>query len=309
MGDVKAGLRRRPKSLPSRYFYDARGSRIFQWITNLPEYYLSRAEQEILDRHGEEIVAALVGKRCTVVDLGAGDGHKTRVLLEQLRGRSPAVAYAPVDLSWGALDEAVSRVRLELPGIEVLPLRTEYGEGLRRLSRVRARDEAKLVLFLGSSIGNFERGEAVDFLRDLRGGLRPGDHALVGFDLLKDPTVLQRAYDDAQGVTAAFNLNLLVRINRELGADFDVASFEHRARFDPRRPAMESWLVSCRRQEVKIAGETFTFEAGEAIHTEISCKYLEEDVTAFAREAGFQEAGRFRDRRHWFLDALWRAGG
>ena len=302
------GLGRSPRSIPSRWFYDPRGSRIFQWISNLPEYYLTRAEREILERHGEAMVKPLLGKRLTVVDLGAGDGHKTRLLIDRLRGRSPSLTYAPIDVSQSALDEATGRLRAEQPGLEVLALRAEYGKGLRRLARLR-RGDTKLVLFLGSSIGNLERGEALDFLRDLRRALRPGDHVLVGFDLVKDPEALRRAYDDPQGITAAFNLNLLVRMNRELGADFDLAGFRHRATFDPRRPAMESWLVSRRRQTVTLAGRRFAFEPGEEIHTEISCKYRERDVTAFARDAGFEEVGRFRDRLRRFLDALWRVGG
>jgi len=302
--DVLGGLARRPRAIPSRWFYDARGSRLFQWITRLPEYYLTRVELGILRRDADRIAAPLAGAPCTVVDLGAGDGHKTRVLLERLL-RGGQVTYAPIDLSRVAVDEAASSVRAELPGVEVVPLCGEYAAGLRTLAAQRA--GALLVLFLGSSIGNMERPAAVAFLRALRRRLRPGDHALVGFDLLKDVRLLRAAYDDAQGVTAAFNLNLLARIDRELGADFDPSAFAHRATFDPRRPAMESWLVSRRRQRVTVAGRSFAFEAGEAIHTEISCKYREADVAAFARDAGFEEVARLRDERRWFCDALWRA--
>jgi uncharacterized SAM-dependent methyltransferase len=192
------------------------------------------------------------------------------------------------------------------PRLRVEPVQGEYFDGLRTLGQ---RDGgALLVLFLGSNVGNLERGEAIAFLRSLRGALRPGDHVLVGFDLLKDPATLRAAYDDPDGVTAAFNLNLLARINRELDGDFDPGAFEHVATFDPARPAMESWLRSRRRQRVRVAGRCFRFEAGERIHTEVSCKYRERDVAAFAAAAGFEEAGRFRDRRRWFVDALWRVG-
>ncbi|HUL60060.1 MAG TPA: L-histidine N(alpha)-methyltransferase [Anaeromyxobacteraceae bacterium] len=303
--DVLAGLSRRPRAIPSRWFYDARGSRLFQWITRLPEYYLTRVELEILQRHGDRIAAPFAGARCTVVDLGAGDGHKTRAVLERLLRGGP-VTYAPIDLSPAAVEEAASSVRAALPEVEVVPLCAEYTAGLRALG-ASPRSGALLVLFLGSSIGNLERPAAGAFLRALRHRLRPGDHALVGFDLVKDVPLLRAAYDDAQGVTAAFNLNLLARIDRELGADFDPGAFQHRATFDPRRPAMESWLVSRRRQRVTVAGHAFAFEAGEAIHTEISCKYREADVAAFAREAGFEELDLLCDERRWFCDALWRA--
>jgi len=304
--DVLAGLSARPKSLPSLYFYDAWGSRLFQRIMALPEYYPTRCEREILERHGARIAASLGGGPVTVVDLGAGDGDKTRVLLSRLAG-SRRLAYAPVDVSPAALRAASARVRRERPAVELVPVEAEYAEGLRWL---RAREESGtlLVLFLGSNLGNLERREAVAFLRELRLALRPRDHALVGLDLVKDPIFLQRAYDDPAGVTAAFNLNLLVRINRELGADFDLAGFQHRATFDPARPAMESWLVSRRPQTVTVAGERFAFRVGEPIHTEISCKYREQDLAHLAWESGLEEVGRFLDSRRWFADVLWRAG-
>jgi dimethylhistidine N-methyltransferase len=304
LADVLAGLRARPRSLPSRYFYDARGSRLFQWISQLPQYYLTRVETRILDAHAHLILAPLRGRPSTVVDLGAGDGHKTRILLRGLMGRGAPVTYAPVDVSPEALDEAAARVRADLPGVVVRPLRATYGRALRTLDGPG--DGARLVLFLGSSIGNLEHEVALRFLRELRRALRPGDHALVGFDLVKPLHVLRPAYDDPYGVTHAFNLNLLVRINRELGADFDLAGFRHLATWDPVRPAMESWLEATRPQVVHVAHDTFTFRAGERIHTEISCKYSVAQVTAFAADAGFTEVARFTDRDHWFVDALWR---
>jgi len=306
--DVLAGLGATPRTLPSMYFYDAWGSRLFQRIMALEEYYPTRCELEILARHGDELVAPLAARHGTVVDLGAGDGAKTSLLLARLHGRSPSLAYAPIDVSLAALRDSSARMAERYPGLHVAPIAGEYAEGLRWLGE-RAASGALLVLFLGSNIGNLERDAAVAFLRELRGALHAGDHVLVGFDLLKDLDVLRRAYDDARGVTAAFNLNLLARMNRELGADIDLSSFAHRATFDPARPAMESWLVSLRSQVVTVAGRRFSLRAGEPIHTEISCKYREEDVTAFARLAGFEEAGRFRDRRGWFLDALWRVPG
>jgi dimethylhistidine N-methyltransferase len=305
--DVLAGLAARPRRLPSLWFYDDLGSRLFERIMELPEYYLTRCEREILEREAGRIVAPLAGRPCTVVDLGAGDGDKTRLLLERLHG-SPGLAYAPVDVSISALRQVTAQTARRWPGLRVLPVAAEYAEALRQL-RAREPDRALLVLLLGSNIGNLERPQAVALLRALRRALRPGDHALVGFDLLKDLRVLRGAYDDGQGVTAAFNLNLLARMNRELAGDFHLAAFAHRATFDPARPAMESWLVSLRRQRVRVAGRTFALGAGEAIHTEISCKYREADLSAFAAEAGFEERGRFLDARGWFADALWSAGG
>jgi len=306
LADVQAGLARRPRSLPSALFYDARGSQLFQWITNLPDYYLTRVEREILEAHGDAIVAPVATGRCTVVDLGAGDGHKTQLLLRRLLAGGAEVTYAPVDISQAALDVARERVRAELPGVAVRPVRATYARALRLLAGGRD-DGPKLVLFLGSSIGNLEHQAARDFLGGLRRALRPGDHVLVGFDLVKPLPILLAAYDDPQGLTAAFNLNLLTRLNRELGADFDLQAFRHVATWDPGRPAMESWLESRRAQVVHLGRIAHAFAAGERIHTEISCKYTGAQLTAFAAGAGFGEVGRFTDRAGWFADALWRA--
>jgi L-histidine N-alpha-methyltransferase len=305
LADVQAGLGRQPRSLPSKYFYDDRGSRLFQWICRLPDYYLTRVEREILDRHGGAILAPLCGRPCTVVDLGAGDGHKTLRLLRRLAQAGAGVTYAPVDLSQAALEEAAARVRSRLPGLPVQPVRATYSSALRRLASLPQAD-SRLVLFLGSSIGNFEHAAARSTLRALRRALRPGDHLLVGFDLVKPLSLLQRAYDDPPGVTRAFNLNLLARINRELGADFDLSAFRHVATWDPVRPAMESWLESTRAQAVRIAAHRHRFAPGERIHTEISGKYSDAQVTAFGADAGFTEVGRFSDPSRWFVDVLWR---
>ncbi len=304
--DVVTGLALPRKEIPSRWLYDARGSRLFQEIMALDAYYPTRVEHEILERHAGAIASRLHGDACTVVDLGAGDGVKTRLLLAALGQRRARTTYTPIDLSPEALSEATRRMETDVPGVRLAPVQADYLEGLRSLGPRSA--GPLLVLFLGSNIGNLEPADAMRFLRSLRRSIRAGDHLLVGFDLLKDRSTLQAAYADEAGVTAAFNLNLLYRINRELDGDFDPMTFEHVATFDPVRPAMESWLRSRRRQLVRVAGRPFRFEAGERIHTEISCKYRERDVGFLARLAGLEEVERFRDRRSWFVDALWRLG-
>jgi L-histidine Nalpha-methyltransferase len=306
LSDVLAGLARRPRALPSRWFYDARGSQLFQWITNLPGYYLTRVEREILATHADALLAPLRGPACTVVDLGAGDGHKTQLLLRRLAGRA-AVTYAPVDVSAAALEEAAARVRQELPEVAIRPLQASWGDALARLAR-SAGGGPRLVLFLGSSIGNLEHAEATALLRELRRALRPGDHLLVGFDLVKPLPLLLAAYDDPQGVTRAFNLNLLQRMNRELGTTLEVDAFRHHATWDPERPAMESWLEVVRPQQVRLAGQVVRLAAGERLHTEISCKYTGAQISGLAAAAGFAEVGRFHDAQGWFADALWSAG-
>jgi dimethylhistidine N-methyltransferase len=302
---VLAGLGRPRKALPSHLFYDDVGSRLFQWITQLPEYYPTRVEREVLRRHGARLAARFAGAAVTLVDLGAGDGHKTREVVDHLVRAGARVTYAPVDVSRAALDAAAAR--MDGAGCARLaPLHARYEEGVRRAAALDP-GAPRLVLFLGSSIGNLEHVEALAFLRVLRAALAPGDHALVGFDLVKPLPVLRLAYDDPQGVTRAFNLNLLVRLNRELGADFDLSGFDHVASWDPVRPAMESWLESARAQRVRIAGRTFAFAAGERIHTEISCKYTPAMISGFARDAGFRELETFTDGKGWFADALWAA--
>jgi len=303
---VLAGLRRRPKQLPSAYFYDEEGSRLFRRIMALPEYYVTRAESEILTTHAVRIAAACASRRVTLVDLGAGDGTKTSVLLESLAVACTELVYAPVDICAEALTELEVAHARRHPQIPVASFVGDYAEGLAAVGK-RFQDHVRVALFLGSNLGNLPPEEALALLGTWRRALRPGDLLLLGLDLMKDPELLQAAYDDAEGVTAAFNLNLLVRMNRELGADFDPSSFRHYARFDPRRNAMESYLVSTRDQLVRVGGECIGFAAWEAIQTEMSCKYRESDVEAFARTVGLSPVAWFYDSRRWFLDALLRA--
>lgn len=299
------GLSSAPKTLSSMYFYDDHGSELFRRIMELPEYYLTRSELDVLTRHGSAIVAPLKGAPCDVVDLGAGDGLKTKLLLEQLRSATTDVRYVPIDVSAYALKAALARCDEQVSGISARGVVAEYAQGIAWLSR-NDPGRQRLVLALGSNVGNMQRPVAVEFFRALRAALAPGDHVLVGFDLMKDVSLLQRAYDDSAGVTAQFNLGLLRRINRELGGDFDIAAFRHFAAFSPRLQAMESYLLSTRAQRVRIGHRSYAFDAWEPIQTEISCKYRPSDVRSFAREAGFTEVQHYFDERRWFLDALWR---
>jgi len=305
--DVHDGLASAQKSLPSVYFYDERGSELFRQIMELPEYYLTRAERQILERHGSRLAAPFRAAPCDVVDLGAGDGTKARLLLEELRAVGADVRYCPIDVSETALLTVLGACARDLPWLATESVVAEYAAGIRWVA-AQGGARRRLVLLLGSNIGNLDDGAARAFFRDLRGALREGDHVLVGFDLVKDAAVLQRAYDDGAGITAEFNLNLLRRINGELGGTFEPENFRHFAAFSPARRAMESYLLSRRRQTALVEGRAYDFDAWEPIHTEISRKYRERDVTAFALEAGFVEVAHFLDEERLFVDAFWRVG-
>jgi len=302
---VVSGLARHPRALSSLWFYDDRGSALFREIMALPGYYPTRAEREILERHASAIIRSSCTERLLVVDLGAGDASKTRYLLDAAREAGVDATYAPIDVSEGALVTAQASIDAVLPGQRVLPVVGDYASGLAELA-VREPATPRLVLLLGSNIGNLEHDAASALLASIVRGLGPRDRLLVGYDLMKDPRRLRAAYDDPEGVTAAFNLNLLARINRELGADFDLEGFRHVATLDLRRPAMESWIVSTKRQVVRVAGHDFELDAWEPIHTEISCKYGDEHLERFASEARLVEVERYFDERRDFVDVLYR---
>lgn len=306
--DVLAGLSEKPKRLPSKYFYDGAGSRLFQRIMALPEYYLTACETEILNAHAEEIIAPLAkGGPFNLVDLGAGDGKKTKILLEALRDRDTDFTYVPIDISEAAMKSLVASVHDEMPDLCVQGLVCEYADGVRYLGRMGV-DRRSLVLFLGSNIGNFNRVQANGFLRRLWSALHTDDYALIGFDLKKDIEILLAAYNDSQGATHEFNLNLLHRINRELGADFDVSRFRHFGTYNVFSGAMESYLVSLVPQLVNIGALdlSFSFDAWEPVHTEYSYKYLRSDIDRLARDTGFSVQRQFDCDRGFFLDSLWR---
>ncbi|MGI4831948.1 MAG: L-histidine N(alpha)-methyltransferase [Janthinobacterium lividum] len=312
---VRQGLSQTPKTLSSKYFYDELGSRLFQQIMALPEYYPTRTELAIFAAQGAAIGRALgAGAGATeplaVVELGAGDGLKTKLLLRELLAARPGAAptYVPVDISPSALDGLVATLRQELPALPTEPLAAEYGAALRELA---ARPGAKAVLFLGSNIGNFGPAEQLQFLRALAGPLTPADRLLVGFDLRKDPRRIRAAYDDAAGTTAAFNFNLLRRLNAELDADFQLADWQHFPDYDPSTGAMRSWLVSGRAQAVRVGalgGQVFEFAAWEAIHTENSYKFTLPQIEALAAGAGLRVVEVFEDEQHDFADVVLAVG-
>lgn len=296
--DAIGGLSANPKRLPPRYFYDDVGSALFEAITALPEYGLTRADERLLRQHAGEI-ARIAGGRAQVVELGSGTGRKTRWILEAL-GKP---AYHAIDVSAAALEHC----RRDLAAYARLLLhQASYLDGLRTAAGLRTCDPL-LLLFLGSTIGNFEPDEAAAFLTDVRSLLRPGDLFLIGFDLVKDREVFIAAYDDPVGVTAAFNLNVLARLNRELGANFDLESFSHEARYDESARRVEMHLRSATAQTVTIpgAGDAFRFAAGETIWTESSHKYTAAELDQLARTSGFNECRQWVDAEWPFAESLW----
>ncbi len=301
--DVAAGLTAVPKHLSCRYFYDRRGSALFEQICRLPEYYLTRAEEEILRRHGGEI-AALFDSPVNLIELGSGSSAKTRFLIEAFLARQTEQRYIAVDICRPALEEAAFDLAHDYPTLTVLAIAGEYRQALSRLrgtefqSVLSAPRPPRLILWLGSNIGNFDRAAAARFLRNLRETFQPGDRLLVGIDLRKDPAILEAAYDDASGVTAAFNRNLLVRVNRKLGGHFEPGSFRHQAIYDRDAGRVAMYLVSEAAQTVAIdrLRLSVSFAADEAIHTEDSFKYSLPEIERLAARAGL------RRERTW-LDA------
>ncbi|MGN6314117.1 MAG: L-histidine N(alpha)-methyltransferase [Rhodanobacteraceae bacterium] len=281
--DVLHGLRRQPKRLPSKYFYDARGSELFERICEQPEYYLTRVELSILRGHIGDIAEA-IGPDALLMEYGSGNGLKTRLLLRHLH--SP-VAYVPVEIAREALLASMDGLSAEFPDIEMLPVCADFTEPLA-LPRAARSARRVVAFFPGSTIGNFETGEAVRLLRQMREQIGRNGAALIGVDLKKDRADLEAAYNDTAGVTAEFTLNLLGRCNRELGADFDLAAFRHRARWNALAGRIETHVLSTRKQLVRIGGETFRFDVGEPMLVEYSCKYSPREFALLAARAGLR---------------------
>ncbi len=315
---VREGLCAAPRRLPPWLFYDHDGSLLFEQITRLPEYYLTRTEREIFSAHASRIIAQaaepdeaeaarLRPPRLRIVELGAGSADKTRLLLRAAVARQGTVIYEPVDVSASALETARSRIEQEIAGVHVVPRVMDYTHGFDL--EPAADGERRLVLYIGSSIGNYDPQPAARLLEGIRAALEPGDALLLGVDLRKDQPTLLAAYDDAAGVTARFNLNLLARLNRELGADFDLASFAHRAEWNPAQSRMEMNLESLTAQTVRLTALDLevSFRAGERIHTENSYKYLPGQAEAMLAAAGFAAESTWTDARGWFAVCLGRA--
>jgi dimethylhistidine N-methyltransferase len=290
LDDVRAGLESEPRTLPCKYFYDARGSQLFDRITELDEYYPARTEVGILESNMDDIVESLEDDPL-VIEFGSGNSSKTRLLLDHL---PDAAGYVPVDISREHLVDAAARLQARYPELEILPVCADFTEPIP-IPEPKRPPGHRVVFFPGSTIGNFTRDEARDFLRTVTEDCGDDGGLLIGVDLRKDPERLERAYDDREGVTAAFNLNLLDRINRELGADFDVEGFRHRAVWNPAKGRVEMHLESLRDQEVHLDGRTYRFAAGETIHTENSHKYEVEEFAAMAHEVGLELAKVWTD--------------
>lgn len=298
------GLTRTPKQLPSKYFYDEAGDQLFQQIMAMPEYYLTDAELEIFEHHKHHLLEAIGHRPFDLIELGAGDGTKTKVLLRHFLEQGAQFRYRPIDISGNVLAQLESDLRDSLPDLPVDSLEGDYFDVLSRLS---GEDIRKVILFIGGNIGNFRVRGATDFLRQLGEQLHPGDLLLIGFDLKKDPQTILDAYNDPAGITAAFNLNLLTRLNRELGGDFDREQFKHWETYNPATGETRSYLVSKREQTVHLKKLNIQvhFDAWEAIEVELSQKYSLKEIEAMAAMTGFHPQLHFFDRQHYFVDTLW----
>ena len=306
--DVLKGLSSEPKRLSSRYFYDDEGSRLFMEIMKLPEYYLTRAELKIFKEQTDAIYEAFTSHADAIdlIELGAGDGTKTAVLIEYFLKQGLDFTYSPIDISQEANDALEANFHEKFPELRISPHTGDYFKVLGALKNGSAR--RKIILFLGSNIGNFQRENAVVFFRQLREVMNPNDRLFVGFDMQKDPRVILNAYDDKQGITAAFNLNLLRRINRELGGDFDLDKFSHYAQYRPMECAARSFLISRERQTVTIEAlsRSFEFQQWEPIFMEISQKYTREMIEELASSGSFDIETEFFDRENFYVDSFWK---
>jgi len=302
---VLNGLSASQKFLEPMLFYDERGSELFEQICECPEYYVTRAERSILEDYSKDITA-FCDSTVTVIELGSGNAEKTEVLLKALVASDKRVRFLPIDISEAAVVAACDRVSASLPSVDLDPIVSTYEDGL--LEARRRSQGQRLTLFLGGNIGNMEPQDARAFLQSIHTDTRAYDMLLLGADLIKDPKILRRAYDDAAGITAEFNFNVLHRLNAELGANFDLKQFAHRARWNPELNRIEMHLQSLEAQSVRIdaLGEVFDFEAGETIHTESSHKYSFESLDALGRDCGWQTATRWTEEAGFFSLTLFR---
>jgi len=304
--NVDSGLSAPRKSLSSRYFYDDTGDKIFQAIMHMPEYYLTDCEHEIFSTRGKDILKALNLHHggFELVEFGAGDGYKTKILIERLLEAGGDFHYIPIDISDAVLKGLKIDLKKQFPDLVVKPENAEYFEALEKINKNSKRP--KLVLFLGSSVGNFMEDRTLLFLNSLYSKLNYDDKVLIGFDLQKDPATILKAYNDEKGITRAFNLNILARINKELGGHFELDNFGHYPLYDPESGLAKSYLVSKKDHDVYVGAlnKTFHFKRGEVIHTEISRKYTMDQIESLFTRTGFQVAEHFHDCKHYYVNTL-----
>lgn len=304
--DVDTGLSSSPRFISSRWFYDATGDELFQKIMAMPSYYLTRAEYSVLE-HSATDIDRICGsdEMLNLVELGAGDGLKTRILLRHFQAQGIKFRYLPIDISAHALEGLANSLKQDFPNVQVNPLQADYFTALRQ--PILSEKSKKLVLFLGSNVGNMLPDDASSFYTRMFNAFQSGDYILTGFDRVKDPEVILRAYDDEEGITSRFNLNLLDRINRELGANFNPDYWIHKPEYDTDKNAALSFLVSLRDQDVHIPtlGKTFHFHEGEKIHTEISRKFRLKNIEELAVSTGFRLVKHYHAYKEAFTDSLW----
>jgi dimethylhistidine N-methyltransferase len=303
--DVIKGLTTTPKRLSSKYFYDAKGDKIFQELMSCEEYYPTKCELEIFSEKTAELAKAIAGDggAFDLIELGAGDAMKSTYLLRYLLDQKIGFTYLPIDISENVISYLNNTLPLTLPGLKITGLNGEYFDMLKKAATLSTR--RKVVMFLGSNVGNMPVSEAIGFIKELNRHLSSGDMLLIGIDLKKTPKTILAAYNDKQGITKRFNLNLLERINRELNGDFDLAQFDHYATYDPETGACKSYLVSLIEQTVHIGNETISFAKDEYIYMEISQKFTIKQTEQMAREAGFTPVKELFDSKQWFMDAVW----
>jgi L-histidine Nalpha-methyltransferase len=303
--DVIKGLTTNPKRLSSKYFYDAKGDKIFQELMNCEEYYPTKCELEIFSEQTGELAQAIAGDGgpFDLIELGAGDAMKSTYLLRYLIDQKIDFTYLPIDISDNVISYLNNTLPLTLPGVKITGLNGEYFDMLKKAAILSTR--RKVVMFLGSNVGNMPVSEAIGFIKELNRHLSPGDMLLIGIDLKKAPKTVLAAYNDKEGITKRFNLNLLERINRELSGDFDLQQFDHYATYDPETGACKSYLVSLNDQTVHIGDETIRFAKDEYIYMEISQKFTIKQTEQMAREANFTPVRELFDSKQWFMDAVW----
>ncbi len=303
--DVMTGLTANPKYLSSKYFYDATGDKLFQDLMNCEEYYPTKCELEIFSEKTAEICKAIIGEgdAFDLIELGAGDATKSTYLLANLINQQADFTYLPIDISENVISYLNITLPVTLPNLQITGLNGEYFEMLEKAASLS--NKRKVVLFLGSNIGNLAVVEAERFCRKLREHLSPGDMMLIGFDLKKNPKTVLAAYNDKEGITRRFNLNLLDRINRELNANFDRTQFEHYPTYDPETGACKSYLVSLNDQQVKIGNETISFAKDEYVFMEISQKFTVQQIDKMALNSDFKPVNHFFDDKKWFIDVIW----